>query len=74
MLATRFGPFRMSYAGELGYEIHGDMTAIDEIYDGFWSAGEQHGIADYGSFAMNVYAYGKNVQRRGRADQRSYPA
>ena len=46
--------FRMSYAGELGYEIHGDMTAIDEIYDGFWSAGEQHGIADYGSFAMNV--------------------
>ena len=46
--------FRMSYAGELGYEIHGDMDAIGEIYDALWASGEKHGVADYGSFAMNA--------------------
>ena len=44
----------MSYAGELGYEIHGDMDAIGEIYDALWASGEKHGVADYGSFAMNA--------------------
>jgi len=46
--------FRMSYAGELGWEIHGPQEHMLEIYDALWSAGEPHGIADYGSFAMNA--------------------
>ena len=46
--------FRMSYAGELGWEFHGDRDAIPAIYDALWTAGEAHGIADYGSFAMNI--------------------
>ena len=46
--------FRMSYAGELGWEFHGDRDAIPAIYDALWTAGEGHGIADYGSFAMNI--------------------
>jgi len=43
----------MSYAGELGYEIHGPREHLLSVYDALWANGENHGIADYGSFAMN---------------------
>ena len=46
--------FRLSYAGELGWEIHGPREHMLEVYDALWAAGEAHGIADYGSFAMNA--------------------
>lgn len=46
--------FRMSYAGELGWELHGPRDDMLRVYDALWSAGEPHGIADYGSFAMNA--------------------
>jgi dimethylglycine dehydrogenase len=45
---------RMSYAGELGWEIHGPREHMLAVYDALWAAGQPHGIADYGSFAMNV--------------------
>ncbi len=45
---------RMSYAGELGWEIHGPREHMLAAYDALWQSGEQYGIADYGSFAMNV--------------------
>ncbi|MEQ9491306.1 MAG: FAD-dependent oxidoreductase [Alphaproteobacteria bacterium] len=46
--------FRMSYAGELGWELHGPRDSMLAIYDALWAAGEVHGVVDYGSFAMNV--------------------
>ncbi|MGI9373876.1 MAG: FAD-dependent oxidoreductase [Hyphomicrobiales bacterium] len=46
--------FRMSYAGELGWEIHGPREHMLAVYDALWAAGEAHGIANYGSFAMNA--------------------
>jgi dimethylglycine dehydrogenase len=46
--------FRMSYAGELGWELHIPRDAALAVYDALWAAGEAHGIADYGSFAMNA--------------------
>ncbi len=46
--------FRMSYAGELGWEIHAPRDSLLPIYDALDSAGQEFGIADYGSFAMNV--------------------
>lgn len=46
--------FRMSYAGELGWEIHTPRQNLLPIYDALWSAGESHDIVDYGSFAMNT--------------------
>ncbi|NNE21244.1 MAG: GcvT family protein [Rhizobiales bacterium] len=46
--------FRMSYAGELGWEIHGPRDNLPAVYDALWAAGEPHGIADYGSFSMNA--------------------
>jgi dimethylglycine dehydrogenase len=46
--------FRMSYAGELGWELHMPREAALPVYDALWKAGEPHGMADYGSFAMNA--------------------
>ncbi len=46
--------FRMSYAGELGWEFHMPRAAALPIYDALWLAGEAHGLTDYGSFAMNA--------------------
>ena len=46
--------FRMSYAGELGWEIHGRRNDILAVYDALWASGEAFGIVDYGSFAMNA--------------------
>ena len=46
--------FRMSYAGELGWEFHMPDEACMDVYLALWSAGEPFGITDYGSFAMNA--------------------
>ncbi len=46
--------FRMSYAGELGWEFHIPRDSTLAVYDALWAAGERHGITDYGSFAMNA--------------------
>ncbi|WP_420859460.1 FAD-dependent oxidoreductase [Marivivens marinus] len=45
--------FRMSYAGELGWELHIPRGGALAVYDALWAAGVDHGIANYGSFAMN---------------------
>jgi dimethylglycine dehydrogenase len=45
---------RMSYGGELGWELHGPRKHLPAVYDALWAAGQAHGIADYGSFAMNA--------------------
>ena len=44
---------RMSYAGELGWELHIPKDGALAVYDALWQAGLAHGISDYGSFAMN---------------------
>ena len=44
---------RMSYAGEMGWEFHGSRDAMLPIYEALWTSGQEHGIANYGSFAMN---------------------
>ncbi|MEM6462197.1 MAG: FAD-dependent oxidoreductase [Pseudomonadota bacterium] len=44
---------RMSYAGELGWEIHGPAEHMLAVYEALHVSGKSFGIADYGSFAMN---------------------
>lgn len=46
--------FRLSYAGELGWEIHAEREHLLDVYNALWDAGKDHGITDYGSFAMNI--------------------
>ncbi len=57
--------FRMSYAGELGWEFHMPSSACLDVYDALWAAGEAHGIADYGSFAMNAMRMEKGFKGAG---------
>lgn len=57
--------FRMSYAGELGWELHMPNAACLDVYNALWAAGEPHGITDYGSFAMNVMRMEKGFKGAG---------
>jgi dimethylglycine dehydrogenase len=57
--------FRMSYAGELGWELHMPFEAMADVYAALWAAGQAHGIADYGSFAMNVMRMEKGFKGAG---------
>lgn len=57
--------FRMSYSGELGWEFHGPNETMLAVYDALWAAGEPHGIADYGSFAMNAMRMEKGFKGAG---------
>ncbi len=57
--------FRMSYAGELGWELHMPSGALADVYAALWAAGEAHGIADYGSFAMNAMRMEKGFKGAG---------
>ena len=50
----RLWALRLSYTGELGWELHGPRESISVAYDALCAAGQPHGITDYGSFAMNV--------------------
>ena len=50
----RVWAMRLSYAGELGWEIHGPAESMLAVYDALDAAGKAYGITDYGSFAMNA--------------------
>jgi dimethylglycine dehydrogenase len=44
---------RVNYVGELGWELHPPMDAVEELYDALWRAGEEFGIANFGLYAVN---------------------
>jgi len=44
---------RVSYVGEQGWELHMPIAGLKAVYDAVWAAGAAHGIADFGSYAMN---------------------
>ena len=56
---------RMSYAGELGWELHTPAEQALAVYDALWAAGAAHGIVDYGSFAMNAMRMEKGFKGAG---------
>ncbi len=45
---------RISYSGELGWELHTHRDSIANVYSALLQAGQPEGIVHYGSFAMNV--------------------
>ncbi len=45
---------RISYVGELGWEIHHPMREMEKLYDALMAAGEEHGIANFGVYAVNA--------------------
>jgi dimethylglycine dehydrogenase len=44
---------RVTYVGELGWEIHAPMADLARLYAAIWAAGQPHGIADFGVQAVN---------------------
>ena len=44
---------RVSYAGELGYELHMPTYQLLSIYDSICRVGEDHGLRDFGGYAFN---------------------
>ena len=44
---------RVSYVGELGWELHCAMPRLGELHDALMQAGELHGIRRFGTYAMN---------------------
>ena len=44
---------RMNYVGELGWELHVPMAQMPKVYEALMAAGAAHGIALFGTYAMN---------------------
>ncbi len=44
---------RVSYVGELGWELHFPLGQVLGVYERLWAAGEAHGIRDFGLYAMD---------------------
>jgi dimethylglycine dehydrogenase len=44
---------RVSYVGELGWELHAPLGSMTALYDAIWAAGQAFGIANYGLYAVN---------------------
>ena len=44
---------RINYVGELGWELHAPSSVLPELYETLWSAGIDHGILDFGLYAMD---------------------
>ena len=44
---------RLSFAGELGYELHVSATNLNAVWDVLWEAGSGHGIRAFGTRALD---------------------
>jgi dimethylglycine dehydrogenase len=44
---------RVNYVGELGWELHIPMAEMPTVFEALMQAGEPHGIALFGTYAMN---------------------
>ncbi len=45
---------RVSYVGELGWELHHPLDRMPALYEAIVAAGADLGLVDFGSYAMNV--------------------
>lgn len=45
---------RVNYVGELGWELHVPNEHLVGVYDAVMAAGAEHGICDFGAYAMNA--------------------
>ena len=45
---------RVSFAGELGWEIHSKVADTPAVFDAVMAAGQRHGLKPFGMFALNA--------------------
>ena len=50
---ARVRALRVSYVGELGWELHAPMAALPALYDALFDEGRRLGVANYGLYAVN---------------------
>ncbi len=56
---------RVSYVGELGWELHHPIDRMIELYDALVESGAPHGLVHFGSRAMNVMRIEKAYKAMG---------
>lgn len=56
---------RISYTGELGWELYMDINDTVKVYNKILEAGEEYGIDNFGSFAMNSLRLDKGFRAWG---------
>ena len=56
---------RVSYVGELGWELHHPLEEMTKLYAAIQKAGEGLGLIDFGSYAMNVMRIEKAYKAHG---------
>ncbi|MCQ3805462.1 MAG: FAD-dependent oxidoreductase [bacterium] len=56
---------RVSYVGELGWELHHPIEQMPKLYAAIQRAGESLGLIDFGSYAMNVMRIEKAYKAHG---------
>jgi dimethylglycine dehydrogenase len=56
---------RVSYVGELGWELHAPMGQLAALYDAVRAAGQDLGIANYGLYAVNTMRIEKGYKAWG---------
>ncbi len=56
---------RVSYVGELGWELHVPIDRMLPLYEALVAAGEPHGMVHFGSYAMNVMRIEKGYKAWG---------
>ena len=56
---------RVSYVGELGWELHVPIDQMQPLYDALVAAGEPHAMVHFGSYAMNVMRIEKGYKAWG---------
>jgi dimethylglycine dehydrogenase len=44
---------RVSYVGELGWELHAPLDKLKRVFDALVEAGQDHGLSLFGTYAMN---------------------
>lgn len=44
---------RITYVGELGWELHTPVEQMGALYDALWEAGQELGVANAGHYAIN---------------------
>ncbi len=56
---------RVSYVGELGWELHPLMGDMAPLYEAIWRAGQEFRIANYGLYAVNTMRIEKGYKAWG---------
>ncbi len=56
---------RVSYVGELGWELHIPLESMESVYDAIVKAGEPHDMVHFGAYAMNVMRIEKGYKAWG---------